>query len=776
MVTTLFRQPDAAPEPTSRVTALARWSLLRHPRLPGVLVAVAASTLAGLVADWWTPRGPVTTTQALSAMAIGLGVGVVAGAAMRSRWAMLLAPTVFVLVFELGRMSTVGPSVDAVDLSGFYGLAAFAVGRLFHAVLMVLPMLLGVALGRAWALRDAVGSPPSRRARIGRAVRRTGALVTALALLLLAVGMLRPGTTAPIVTTDGEPVPGSVAELTKVEINGHDQWLMIRGNSADNPVLLFLAGGPGGFEIGTMASEAKPLERDFVVVTWEQRGTGKSYAGFEPGESVTLDNAVADTLDVTEYLRDRFGVGQVFLVGNSYGTLLGVRAVQERPELYAAFVGTGQMVSVRETDQMFYEDTLDHAERTGDQALVDELRENGEPPYDDPADYVATINGERQWNDYSDIEGFPGLREPLDYLGAQEYSVVDKVRSLTGLVDTNALIYPELQDIDLRVDATTLPVPVYLVQGAHEARGRAVLAAEWFDRLQAPRKEWFTFEVSGHRPLAQEPERFREVMTDEVLADAGMTPQPVPDVSAAGPEQDLLALFSRYNPDVWPGHVVAYALGLLALGLVWFRPGLLTDRLAAGVLAASWLWLGVVFHAIYAAQLAAVLSAVYAALFVIQALLFARAGVLRTLRFGRGTGIAGWVGWASLGYALVIYPLLAVALGHGWPEMPLLGMAPCPTAIATFGLLLLATPRVPTHLLAVPLLWAVMAPLAAVGRGVYEDIGLFVVGVVAVAIIVRRDGLRRPGPGDGPGGGSALSGSRRRRRTGRRSAAVPVRG
>ncbi|HEU4515188.1 MAG TPA: DUF6064 family protein [Nocardioidaceae bacterium] len=740
-VTALFRQPEAAPEPTPRLTAWARWSLLRHPRLPGVLVALAASTVAGLVADWWTPRGPVTSGQALAAMAIGLTVGLVSGAAMRSRWAMLLAPAVFVLVFELGRVDAVGPSVDAVDLSSFHGLAAFAVGRLFHAVLVVLPMLLGVALGRAWALRGTVGTPPSRRARVGRAVRRTAVLVTAVALLLLAVGMLRPGATAPIVTTDGEPVAGSVAELTKVEVNGHDQWLMIRGNSADNPVLLFLAGGPGGFEIGTMASEAKPLEQDFVVVTWEQRGTGKSYASFDPGESLTFDGAVADTLEVTEYLRDRFGVDEVFLVGNSYGTLLGVRAVQDRPELYAAFVGTGQMVSIRETDQMFYEDTLDYAERTGDQALVDELRQNGEPPYDDPADYTATVNGERQWNDYSDITGFPGLREPLDYLGAEEYSLVDKVRSLTGLVDTHALMYPGLQDIDLRADAPRLSVPVYLVQGAHEARGRAVLAAEWFEQLQAPRKEWFTFEVSGHRPFAQEPERFREVM-DDVLADAGVTPVAVDDVSATAADEDLLVLFSRYNPAVWPGHVVAYLLGMLVLALVRFRPGRTTDGIVAGFLAATWLWLGVVFHGIYAAQVAAVLSAVYATLFVVQAGLFARAAAVRSLRFGRGSGLSGWVGWGSLAYALVLYPALAVALGHGWPEIPLLGMAPCPSAIATFGLLLLARPPVPRHLLAIPLVWAVMAPLAAVGRGVYEDIGLFVVGVVAVAVILHRDGSR----------------------------------
>ena len=209
--------------------------------------------------------------------------------------------------------------------------------------------------------------------------------------------------------------------------------------------------------------------------------------------------------------------------------------------------------------------------------------------------------------------------------------------------------------------------------------------------------------------------------------------------------ESLPDLFARYNPAVWPGHIVAYGLGILVLGMIVRRPGSTTNRAAAGLLAAVWLWLGMVFQGMYATQLDPTLGAVYAALFIVQAVLFFRAGVLRgELTFTVGKGLPGVVGWLALGYALVVYPLLGIALGHGYPEAPLFGMAPCPTTIATFGLLLLARAPLPRHLLVIPFVWAILGPLGAVPQGVVEDLGLFVVGVLAVTIVLVRD--RRPSP------------------------------
>lgn len=718
-------------------------------------MCVGVAALAGLVAALWTPHWPVTAGAAIGTMAIGLGVGVVAGAAVRSHWAMVLAPAVFVAVFELGRIGATGPTVDAISTVNGVALLASVVMRIVYGILAVVPMMLGVAWGRAAALRRAGGwhPPTTRRGRIGRALGRAGAATVAVGLLLLAVAIIRPATTAVIRGADGAPLPGSVAELDTVELGGHDQRLLIRGHDVNDPVLLFLAGGPGGSELGTMARWGGLLARDFVVVTWDQRGTGGSYGSFEPAATLTVDRAVADTIELTEHLRDRFGTEQIYLVGNSYGTLLGVRAAQQRPELYAAFVGTGQMIDVVETDQIFYQDAFAWARKTGDSATVATLEALGEPPYDDPLAMTPIVDSERYWNDYSGVEGHRGTRQPDQYLGAPEYALLDKLGAVAGLADTYAVLYPQLRGMDLRTDATQLEVPVYLVEGRYEARGRLEPVREWFAGLDAPHKRLITFDASGHRPWVEEPERFHRVMTDIVLAGtaADVVAAPTAAEPTAEPATELLELFARYNRAVWPAHLIAYAVIMVVLGLVLWRPGRTTDRITAGTLAALWLWLGVVYLGRYAAQIDATLGALYAAMFAVQAGLFVRAGVVqRRLAFTSGRGVAGWVGWAAIGYALVVYPLIGVALGHGWPQAPLFGMAPCPSVIVTFGLLLLAAAPLPRHVLVVPAIWAVLAPLAAVGHGVLEDLGLAIVGLAAVVILLVRDRRRLPsGPEHG---------------------------
>jgi len=208
-------------------------------------------------------------------------------------------------------------------------------------------------------------------------------------------------------------------------------------------------------------------------------------------------------------------------------------------------------------------------------------------------------------------------------------------------------------------------------------------------------------------------------------------------------QETLLELFTRYNQDLWPLHVLAYAIGLLLVALLVAAPQRVASRIIAVSLGALWIWLGVVFQGLYATDIDTVLGAAYAVLFVVQGVLLVAFGVTGRLTFQRGAQTTGQqIGWAALAYALLIYPIVGMALGHGWPESPLFGMAPCPTTIATFGVLLLARPPVPRALLVAPLLWAVLAPPAAISRGVWEDIGMVVFGLAAAVILLRR----RPTP------------------------------
>jgi len=430
---------------------------------------------------------------------------------------------VFVAVFELVRIGADGPTVDAIRPGSTYGILAFVVGRVFHGLIALVPMMLGAAFAAAWARRhNGDTSVRHGRARAGLYVRRTFAVATTLGMVGLAVGIFRPAGTDQI-RFDGKPVPGSIAELIRVEIGGHDLAMMIRGASTDNPVLLYLAGGPGGSELGAMRNHLSSLEHDFLVVTWDQRGTGKSYTEIEPIATLTFDNAIADTIEVTNYLRDRFGQDKIYLLGQSYGSTLGVRAVQQHPELYTAFIGTGQMVSQRETDRIFYTDTLAWARTNGNNDLVDELTSLGPPPYAEQGDLEATLSYEHEIYPYDHSRNSEGEGGFSENFFVSEYTLVEQIHLLGGFLDTFYVLYPQLQDIDFRIDATKLEVPVYLAQGVHEARGRAELADEWFTMLDAPHKEMVLFDTSGHRPLFEQPDAFKEFMVGTVLADTAPT-------------------------------------------------------------------------------------------------------------------------------------------------------------------------------------------------------------------------------------------------------------
>ena len=488
-------------------------------------LALLAAVGYGLLAGWWTPRGPMSTFEGLSAMGLGLLVGLVAGLLLRTRWAIMVAPVTFAVIFELARLDASGPTVDGIHLGSTYGIMAFAVGRGVHGLLALLPMVLGAALGAALARRRLSTGRPQRGflSGLGLWSRRGVAVATGLVLVALAAFVARPATTDPIVDADGQTVAGSVAELTRVEIGGHDLALMIRGRSVRNPVLLFLAGGPGGSELGAMRRHSQALEDDFVVVTFDQRGTGKSYDQLDPATSLTLDRAVADTLEVTDYLRDRFGQDKIYLVGQSWGTVLGVLAVQRKPELFSVFVGVGQMVSPAETDQIFYRDTLAWARESGNTGLVATLTRSGPPPYENMLDYEPALSYEQEVYPYSHAGNSEGAGQMGENIFVGEYTLLEQLHIFAGFLDTFSVLYPQIQDIDFRTQATSLNVRVYLAQGAHEAPGRAEPAKQWFDLLKAPSKKLVTFDTSGHRPLWEQPAQFQDLMAT-VLAETASTP------------------------------------------------------------------------------------------------------------------------------------------------------------------------------------------------------------------------------------------------------------
>ena len=178
------------------------------------------------------------------------------------------------------------------------------------------------------------------------------------------------------------PIAGanSIATLEKVKLNGSAQWISIRGKDVHNPVLLFLAGGPGGTDMAVTRITLGGLEGHFVVVNWDQPGAGKSCHA-APHAALTPERYIADAHEPTLYLRQRFGRTGIYVLDESWGSVLGVWLVQRYPELFHTFIGTGQMVAFRGNDILCYEFALRWARERGDTQKVEQLERLGPPPY-----------------------------------------------------------------------------------------------------------------------------------------------------------------------------------------------------------------------------------------------------------------------------------------------------------------------------------------------------------------------------------------------------------
>lgn len=480
---------------------------------PGPIAAILISLGAGWLSGAVLPLGPTSSVQAVALMLGGAATGALAGLGMRSRWAMLLAPAAYLVALEATRGVGLVPSVGEVRLDSSYGALAFLLGRVIPAGLAVLPMVLGADWGADHVRRGCQGRPPAR-------------LIVAAIILAAVAGMVAwPASAPPVTSSEGRRLPGSVAELVQVRLGGHDQWIQVRGASRDLPILLYLSGGPGQSDLAYSRVLLEELTRDFLVVGWDQRGAGKSYPSLDPA-SLTLDRAVADTVELAEYLRSRYGQEKVVVMGESWGSLLGVLAVQRAPHLFRAFVGSGQMVNVLETDMAIYHDLLVAAERTGNTELSTRLWASGPPPYADPLDYAFVMaHYPLLEGSYSPPAAYQRRGErsgigPMGVLG-QEYGGLEKVNVLRGLLDMFSVLYPQLQGVDLRRDAARLEVPVIVLEGSHELTARTAPAREWFDALEAPRKQLHALPDSGHSVAFEQADALHRILLAELA-----TPQP----------------------------------------------------------------------------------------------------------------------------------------------------------------------------------------------------------------------------------------------------------
>ncbi len=324
----------------------------------------------------------------------------------------------------------------------------------------------------------------------------------AIASIAVVVLALIPASTPPIAG------PRPIASLEAVRIGGVEQWLLLRGADRSKPVLLYVHGGPGSAFIPLAKLSSERLERDFVVVHWDQRGAGKSCSSDVPNETLRLDRYVADTLEVVDWLRRRFHTDRVYLVGHSWGSVLGVLAVQRAPDSFHAYIGIGQVVNMRRGEEISYQWVLERARDEANEEALNQLRALS-PPYTS----LDELRIQRSWLSHyrGDVHRGGAIGMLLRaILTSPEYTLADKLSYYGCVLNSLEHVWFDLEQIDFLRSAPSLDVPVHLFVGRHDYNTPFELVVEWAEMLRAPRVELVWFEESAHMAPIEEPDRFRD--------------------------------------------------------------------------------------------------------------------------------------------------------------------------------------------------------------------------------------------------------------------------
>ena len=331
---------------------------------------------------------------------------------------------------------------------------------------------------------------------------------TLLLALLLTIGwhLLTHGRTQPIRDASGQAVPGSVASLEPISLNGVPQWVLVRGRSTRNPVILFLHGGPGMPAMYLAHAWQRPLEDDFVVVQWDRLGAGKSFFGGIPSRYLSVRRLLDDTYELVNVLRGRFQQDRIILVGHSWGSYLGMLAVRERPDLFRAYVGVGQLTGQGRDDSAVARLQEAFIRREAARRDVPEAARELDARGREVAEkwlfrFGGELRGATSWWSLMRI----GLRAP-------EYTLGDILRVQKGLALYSRGLSYDVPADTLRVNVTVVQVPVFIVAGRYDYNTPSELAERYFAEVRAPKKAFVWFERSAHFPFLEEPQRFAEVM------------------------------------------------------------------------------------------------------------------------------------------------------------------------------------------------------------------------------------------------------------------------
>ncbi len=338
----------------------------------------------------------------------------------------------------------------------------------------------------------------------------------AIALLVLALGSLltvrscaqRSNAKAFAIHT-----ANGIDESGYVRIGGIDQWVQVRGQNRDNPVLLFIHGGPGGTMI-PVTRLFLPWEKEFTVVQWDQRGAGKTLesTGASIAETMSIDRMTQDGIEVAEYLRTHLHKDKIILLGHSWGSILGLQMAKRRPDLFSAFVGTGQASDMPQSIGMAYTHLLEQAQAAKDQGTLQVLTQIGPPPFDSMQKMAMFFQSLDKYQPASDRVAVDEIKRSLTS-PPPGYSLRDELSRFRGFAVIPTLrLYQEMLSVQPSALGTRFDLPIIFIQGAEDQVTQASLTERYFNAITAPRKEMVLLEGGGHFAVLSMGDRFLKAL------------------------------------------------------------------------------------------------------------------------------------------------------------------------------------------------------------------------------------------------------------------------
>ena len=336
-------------------------------------------------------------------------------------------------------------------------------------------------------------------------------ILTVILLLFIVVNMIRP-TWTPAIKGDN-----AISELRKVNIGDTELEIMIRGNDRDNPVLIFVHGGPCCSEIPYVRKYQEELEKDFTIVHYDQRGSGKSYAFGEDYSETTVATHVRDLVELTKYIESYLEKEQVILLGHSFGTYIGTIAVAQNPELYQAYVGIGQMADPIEGEINNLYRCIGAAEDAGNEKDINYLK--GLESSIAKGEIITPRSYVRKY-------GFAARKidDNMDYLlglwFGKEYNLLDAIRFYAASIKYQDNLIVEATQNPITQMVTEIDVPVYFVMGKYDGMTSPESAQDYLNNLTGEgEKEFILFEESAHYPQFEEKNKFYMWMKDTFIED-----------------------------------------------------------------------------------------------------------------------------------------------------------------------------------------------------------------------------------------------------------------